>query len=187
MARQLLRSTAAHNSLRIDGEETSRLGNGRWLWLIENDARPKDVQWLSDTHHDVLMAAHDGYRRLPEPVEHSRRIVFNKDRRWWRIDDSLTGSGEHLAELFFHPGVKIDLEDDAVRFQAPHGDLWLFAPDESVFRQEPGWISAGYGLREPATVLVFAAQITPPCTLRTDLILVPSGTPASVARSQVKR
>jgi hypothetical protein len=34
---------------------------------------------------------------------------------------------------------------------------------------------------------VFAAQITPPCTLRTDLILVPSGTPASVARSQVKR
>jgi uncharacterized heparinase superfamily protein len=183
----MLRSTAAHNAVRIDGEETSRLGADRWLWLIENDARPKDVQWLSNPRHDVLVATHDGYRRLPQPLEHTRRIVFDKARRWWRIDDTLAGNGEHLAEVFFHPAVPIDVEDDAVRLRAPDGDVWLFPPDEAVFRQEDGWISGGYGLREPATVLVYARHFNAPVTLRTDLVVVPSGTPASVARSHVQR
>src|SRR5579859_1747494 len=73
-ARQAMRSTAAHNSLRVDGQETSRLGGDRWLWLIENDAHPCDVAWQSDSECDVFSAAHDGYRRLAEAVVHTRRI-----------------------------------------------------------------------------------------------------------------
>jgi uncharacterized heparinase superfamily protein len=186
-ARQLLRSTQAHNALRVDGEETSRLGGDRWLWLIENDAHPQVLTWTSDSEHDLFAAAHDGYRRLPEPVEHTRRISFDKRHRRWRIEDSLTGSGEHSVEIFFHPGVSFELEEDTVRLSAPRADLWLFPPDATPLRRQDGWISRGYGLREPAPVLVYAVRAAVPLTLRTDLLLVPHGTPAATARSLVER
>jgi hypothetical protein len=186
-ARQALKGTAAHNALRVDDQETSRLGGDRWLWLIENDAHPRNVSWQSNAECDVLSASHDGYRRLSEPVTHTRRIVFDKARRHWRIDDLLSGAGEHLVELFLHPGVPFDLADEAVRLSAPHADLWLFPPAQTSFRQERGWISRGYGLREPASVLVYAVRASVPLALRTDLVLVPHGTRASAARSLVER
>jgi len=221
-ARNALRATGAHNSLRVDGQETSRLGAGRWLWLIENDAHPHVIDWQSDDLRDLFAASHDGYRRLVQPVEHTRRIVFTKGMaltaasyqssevspdalrsvaspdgarsavrpepaRWWQIDDAVSGSGAHLCELFFHPGVPFDLEDDAVCLHAAHADAWLFPPAETRLRQEGGWISRGYGLREPATVLVYAVRSTVPLTLRTDLVLTPRGTPATAARSLVGR
>jgi uncharacterized heparinase superfamily protein len=186
-ARQALRSTAAHNTLRVDGEETSRLGGDRWLWLIENDAHPSHISWQSNPEHDVFSAAHDGYRRLAEPVNHTRRIAFDKCRHSWRIEDVLTGSGDHLAELFFHPGVPFEIaEGGSVRLSAPRADIWLFPPPETSMRKEQGWISAGYGLRRPATVLVYAVRAAVPIRLRTDLVLVPHGTPAALARSLVE-
>ena len=186
-ARQALRSTAAHNTLRVDRQETSRLGDDRWLWLIDNDARPFGVAWQSDAERDVFVGSHDGYRRLPQPVEHTRRISFDKMRGWWRIDDALDGLGEHLAELFFHPAVPIQIEQGAARMRAPRADLWLFPPAGTTFTQQDGWISQGYGLRRPAPVLVYAVRAAVPLLLRTDLVLVEPGTPVAVARSLVER
>ncbi len=186
-ARQALRSTAAHNALRVDRQETSRLGDDRWLWLIENDARPFGVAWQSDAERDVFVGSHSGYRRLPEPVEHTRRISFDKTRGWWRIDDVLEGPGEHLVELFLHPAAPIQIEQGAVCLRAPRADLWLFPPAGTTFTQHDGWISQGYGLRRPALVLVYAVRAAVPLHLRTDLVLVEPGTPAAVARSLVER
>src|SRR5947207_4939266 len=118
---------------------------------------------------------------------HTRRIYFVKHRLSWRIEDHVKGTGAHLVQLFFHPGVPFEVEDDdAVRLRAPRGDVWLFAPRYALFRQDEGWISKGYGLREPAPVLVYAVNGRTPMRLRTDLVLVPSGTPASAARCLVE-
>jgi uncharacterized heparinase superfamily protein len=185
-ARQALRSVAAHNGLRVDGEETSRLATGRTLWLIENDAHPFDIGWQSDSTRDVFHGRHDGYRRLIEAVDHTRSIVFDKQRLTWRIEDRVDGRGTHVVELFFHPGVPIEIEGNAVRLCAPRGDLWLFPPVQANFRQEQGWISKGYGLREPAPVLVYAVRGAVPIHVRTDLVLVGRGTPVDVARSKLE-
>jgi uncharacterized heparinase superfamily protein len=184
VARQALRSTAAHNAVRVDQQETSRLGSGRWLWQIANDAHPKVVRWDSTDDRDVLVVEHDGYTRLASPVVHRRSFTFDKAARTWRIDDDLEGSGEHLIEVFLHPGVTPEVVDDGVRLRAPRGDVWLFLPGEP--RQEPGWISRGYGHREPSTVLVYAVRAVLPIRLTTHLVLVPSGTPGQVARSLVQ-
>jgi Heparinase II/III-like protein/Heparinase II/III N-terminus len=187
-ARRAMRSTAAHNALRVDGEETSRLAGDRWPWLIEDDAHPFGVTWQSDAERDVFQGSHDGYRRLAAPVDHTRRITFDKRRTWWRIEDVLTGRGEHLAELFFHPAVPFDVhEHGLVCLHAPRADLWLLPPRATTLRTEPGWISYGYGLRQPATVLVYAVRAAVPLELRTDVVLVPPGTAAAVARSLVER
>ncbi|MBV9580880.1 MAG: alginate lyase family protein [Chloroflexi bacterium] len=183
--RQALRGTAAHNSLCVDGQDSSRLGTGRWLWLIENDARPCDVTWQSDTESDVFVGSHTGYRRLPEAVTHTRGIHFDKTRCIWRIDDAVEGAGVHLVEVFFHPGVPFELDDDGVRLRAPRGDVILLPPGGTALSQQPGWISRGYGLREPATVLAFATHASVPIRLTSHLVLVPSGTPVSTARCLV--
>jgi uncharacterized heparinase superfamily protein len=133
------------------------------------------------------VGSHDGYRRLAQPVDHTRQISFNKEKTTWRIADTVSGGGEHLIELFFHPGVRMEIVDNAVRLRAPRGDLWLFPPDGTAHRQEDGWISTGYGLGQAAPVLVYSVRAHVPLTLRTDLVLVPHGTPAAVARSLVER
>lgn len=182
-ARQALRSTAAHNTLRLDGRETSRLGGDHWLWRIENDARPRVLTWQSDALHDLLEAEHDGYRRLSGQVIHRRRIHFDKLACAWRIEDQLLGDGEHLVELFFHPARGVDeIVDDAVRLRAPSSDLWLLPPDGTELRREEGWVSRGYGLRERAPVLVYTRRTLVPASFTTRLLLVPPGTPLQTAR-----
>ncbi|MBV9355873.1 MAG: heparinase II/III-family protein, partial [Chloroflexi bacterium] len=173
-ARQLLRATAAHNTVRLDQTEIARLGEGSWLWRIEDDAHPLVHEWRTDAEFDVLDAEHDGYRVLG--VSHRRCIRFDKRRRSFLIQDQLIGSGEHLVELFFHPAVPIaEVDGLRVRLRAPHGDCWLSPveyPPGLRLEQEPGWLSRGYGLREPATVLVYRAQLRLPLALRTRLSLV---------------
>jgi hypothetical protein len=182
-ARQTMRATAAHNALRVDGQDSSRLGGDRWLWLIENDAQPYGLAWSSGADHDIFVGSHTGFRRLPEPVDYTRRIVFDKLRGIWRVEDQLDGRGEHLVELFFHPGVPFDLCREGAVLHAPRADVWLFPPEGTRLRQDQGWISRGYGLRESARVLVYAVQARVPIRLRTDLLRVPRGTPSDVARS----
>jgi uncharacterized heparinase superfamily protein len=171
-ARQWFRSTAAHNSLRVDGQEIARLGGDHWLWRIENDAHPRVLAWESDAERDVLEVEHDGYCRLPRPVVHRRRIVFDKRQRTWQIDDTVDGEGEHLLELFFHPGVAFELDGPTVRLRARHADVVLVPPEGLELRQERGWISRAYGHREPATVLVYSRRARVPLTLSTRLVLV---------------
>jgi Heparinase II/III-like protein/Heparinase II/III N-terminus len=186
VVRQALRGTAAHNAVRVDRQDSSRLGTGRWLWLIENDARPFDVTWRSDSACDEFVGSHTGYRRLEQPVTHTRRITFDKARHIWRIVDTLDGVGRHLVELFFHPGVPFQSEENAIRLKAPRADVILLPPTQTSASQQPGWTSQGYGLREPATVLVYASQRDVPTQFITRLILVESGTPVSAARSLVE-
>jgi hypothetical protein len=185
-ARQAMRSTSAHNAVRIDESDTSRLAGERWLWQIANDAHPRILEWSSTPEHDLLVAEHDGYRRLSQPVVHRRAIAFDKRTNVWRIADELFGTGEHLVELFFHPAFEPLFEPDGViRLPASRGDLLLFPPDGLSQRRESGWISRGYGQREPATVLVYATRTRVPVQFTTTLALVPRGTPIEQARSLV--
>jgi uncharacterized heparinase superfamily protein len=170
-ARQWFRSTAAHNSLRIDAQEIARLGGDHWLWRIENDAHPRVRAWESDAEHDLLEVEHDGYCRLPRPVVHRRRILFDKRQRTWQIDDTLDGEGEHLVELFFHPGVAFEIEPHGIRLKAKQADLRLIPPAGLDLSREPGWVSRAYGQREPAAVLVYRRRARPPVTFTTRLVL----------------
>ena len=55
------------------------------------------------------------------------------------------------------------------------GELWvrpLEPPEGMALEQRPGWLSRGYGHRQPATVLVYSLRATLPVTLTTVLALV---------------
>ncbi len=185
--RQMLRSTAGHNSVAVDGEEIARMGSERWLWRIENDALPTVHAWESDADHDLLDAEHSGYARLPNPVVHRRQIRFDKRRRLWIVTDLLEGEGEHDLQWAFHLGAEeVEHQGLAVRLRAPRGDLWivpLTTPLSLDLAMERGWVSRGYGLREPAPVLRYAGRARLPLSLTIGLALVPARTSLEDARA----
>lgn len=95
--RQWQRSTAAHNTVEMDGQDQSELWSA---FRVARRAHPIEVR--TEDRDGLLSAecAHDGYRRLRAPVIHRRRIELSSDLV--RIVDSLEGKGRHEAKLWFH-------------------------------------------------------------------------------------
>jgi uncharacterized heparinase superfamily protein len=102
--RSFQRSTPAHNTIVIDGLNTSQVWSkfrvAKRASIIERSCRVSgdDI---------ILKASHDGYKHLTPPVFLTREILLNKKRVV--ISDNLEGSGEHQIEIFFylHPDVSV--------------------------------------------------------------------------------
>jgi len=94
--RQRQRGTAAHNTVVIDGEDSSEVWGG---FRVARRARPFGVSWGNEKGDSWLEASHDGYLRLAGRVVHSRRWVLEPNVL--RIEDKLDG---HYEEAFaaFH-------------------------------------------------------------------------------------
>ena len=95
--RRFERSTAAHNTVEIDGEDSSEV----WAaFRVARRARPRDVRVELDRGR--ASAAHDGYLRLPGRVTHARAVEL--DARRLRVVDTLGGEWRSaLARYHFHP------------------------------------------------------------------------------------
>ncbi len=105
----------------------------------------------------------------------------------WLIEDHLEGMGEHEVELFLHlAGPAMEHDGLCVRLKAPRGDLWIVPLEHAAsfaLSVEEGWISRGYGYREPAPVLRYAARARTPASFTTGLALVRSGGTLEDARA----
>jgi uncharacterized heparinase superfamily protein len=107
--RQRQRSTAAHNSVVVDGQSSSEVWGS---FRVARRARPFDVTWGDTGPTQWLEASHDGYRRLPGRVTHRRRWTL--EPHGLRIDDHLAGEFES-ASAFWH------LSPDVVVSTSPAG------------------------------------------------------------------
>jgi uncharacterized heparinase superfamily protein len=88
--RQRQRGTAAHNTVRVDGRDSSEV----WAaFRVGRRARPFAV---STDHRTWAEAAHDGYK----PVIHRRRLELHSERLV--VIDSIEGCGCHDLGIFFH-------------------------------------------------------------------------------------
>ncbi len=118
--RHYLRSTAAHNTVRIDGQEQSEIWGA---FRVARRARPRAVtlgEW--DAGRLRFAGEHDGYERLPGRPVHRREVVMETGR--WTVRDSVTGAGRHRVESFLHlhPAVGCkQLTDREFRLTAPGG------------------------------------------------------------------
>ena len=107
--RQYLRSTAAHNTVRIDGMEQSEIWSA---FRMARRARPIFAE-LSGWQNGCLefRGAHDGYCRLPGKPVHERQVRMESAGRWV-FSDVVTGSGKHLLESFIHIHPDFDVSDE---------------------------------------------------------------------------
>jgi hypothetical protein len=161
--RSYFRSTIAHNTVELDGQNQSSEG-GPFLWLRHANAREIDVQDIGDAVE--WTAEHDGYLALDPPARHRRTVRLDRASRSVDIVDEIRG-GRHDIRLAFHlgPDVEAEMYDECAILRwsraSESGSARLELPQLlrwSLHRAETdpilGWYSSGLGRRVPAITLL---------------------------------
>ncbi|MFO1171415.1 MAG: alginate lyase family protein [Hyphomicrobiaceae bacterium] len=169
-SRNAFRSTAYHNTPRIDGEEINRFFGPRDLWTLRNDARHRVDEVSFTETHSRLVAGHSGYERLSSPVRVSRTFELDHERHRLTIHDDFSGAGVHTIEMPLHlsPGVTAALEATRVRLTAGNRAFVVTWSDASDWQAsiEPARVSPSYGVVVPSERLVFRrADVLRPLTV----------------------
>lgn len=165
--RNLFRSTAYHNTVRIDGEEISRI-NPSELFILGPNVRPRVNAWESGDDGDLLDAEHDGYRRLASPVTHRRVVRFHKREGRWTIEDSFTGEGRHRFEFFFNfdTGLEVVLDEHGRGTARDLNAALTIVPDQKLEAAiEPRWVSPAYGTRVNSSAIIYTHTAEVPLTV----------------------
>jgi Heparinase II/III-like protein/Heparinase II/III N-terminus len=173
--RHFFRGTRAHNTLLVDGLDQSEYASS-FLWL--RDVNSTLVAEAGATGQSVH-ACHDGYKRLPDPVVHHRRVSLASDSGCLLIEDWLECAQPHGVELLWHaaPGVRLSPDGS--------GNAWLLEGRDHTLCLEldganidavvvqgcespvQGWVSSRFYERTSAQVLAVQAQLSPRQVLRT--------------------
>ncbi len=102
------RSTAAHNTVVIDGENSSEVWGG---FRVARRARPLDLDVREDAEEIRIACAHDGYRWLPGRPTHHRR--WRLSDRAMSITDTVSGNFKGATARFhFHPDIALERHGD---------------------------------------------------------------------------
>ena len=162
--RNYFRSTRAHNTVAIDGQDQDQQG-GTFDWMTKH--RPRAATTLALPGVGYIEGEHDGYLRLPQGVIHRRRILCMPRKRWIVVDD-FRGSGEHKFDLNYHFGQAVDVADmerdeGGIRLRARQAGLLvrlvasqLFVSAELVRGATSpieGWASSEYGEKHACIAL----------------------------------
>jgi hypothetical protein len=174
-ARNLFRSTAYHNTVRIDGLEINSFPEGQ-LFQVLDQARIKVHEWTTQPFNDVLDVEHTGYMRLNDPVCHRRRFELEKTSGALSIRDSFEGSGTHNLEWFLHlaPSTQVRTEGLQLVLEREQSRLLIDIRGVSIETQIiDGWYSPSYGVRRRAPIIAFRVHSALP--VATEIRIVPVG------------
>ncbi len=169
--RNQFRSTAAHNTIVIDGAEQNDINPGhKFTFCIGNQAAVTAIELVETSDQIHLCASHSGYSRLG--VEHHRCVSLR--RGGIAIDDILEGTGSHSLEIFWHlPSTwRIEqMEKDGFEIAGPQNVcLTVDSELELQLSHQPVPISRTYGgALEKGTRLRIAGSGRFPCTIRTHI------------------
>ena len=148
--RRWFKSTAAHNTVTVDGLDQTAYRRGKPKGLI---AEGRLIERLSAPEFDVL--AGEATSALYEVV-HTRRIFFIAGE-YWLIADHLRGDRPHGFDLRFHltPEAQgqaaVGASGDNVVVRTPELALVFDAARE--LNIEAGWYAPAYGKKLPAPVV----------------------------------
>ncbi len=105
------RGTAAHNTVTLNGEDSSEVWGG---FRVARRAKPFGLRIEGDGNSLRVACAHDGYRRLPGKPVHGRKWHFLEGGL--EIVDTIEGAfDEAVGRLYFHPGLVVEASGEAGR------------------------------------------------------------------------
>lgn len=166
--RDYFRGTAAHNTVGIDGQNQSVIG-GAFMWMQHAGVHVNS--WRCGADADYLSARHDGYRRLADPVQHTRELRFDKATAVLQVADTIECAGAHRVQCFWHfaEGVSVALDgagtiraekENQVLRLVPHYppgvSAALYCGDDT---RPSGWVSRRFGVKCPTTTVVWSCEV----------------------------
>ena len=162
--RDYFRGTSAHNTVRIDGQDQSHSG-GNFLWL--SHARTHVLGFSSTADCDRLVAEHDGYQRLADPVLHRREVRLDHSSSTVTVVDEISCAGGHEVELLWHfaEHCTVAREGDRVVARCGPAELSMSLPAGMRYEiflgsEDPplGWVSRRFDERHPCWTVVATAR-----------------------------
>ncbi len=173
--RNYFRGTAAHNTMRVDGQDQSVIG-GNFMW-IEKAACTLEYH---DDH--AVRARHDGYQRLPDPVTHERTVTLAPGSHQMVLEDAVLGEGRHQVEFMFHFHPDCVVEKVAEGYSVTNNGVGIvLLPDPSLTSSQVlkgsvdpigGWYSPGFDRKVPCPTLVLTGNTLGTKLFRTIVRLV---------------
>jgi hypothetical protein len=163
--RDYFRGTAAHNTVRVDHLDQSVSG-GTFLWNRHANARCLSFDLATD--REQLVAEHDGYRRLDDPVIHRREITYEREPRVLTVTDQILSASVHHIEILWHFAQEcvVTLEGETARATRNGVELilqWPVSLQAQLVRgsTDPaqGWISDRFDKKVPADTLVVSGRV----------------------------
>jgi hypothetical protein len=154
------RSTAAHNTIRVDKVEQAE------IWAGFRVGRRPAVSPIHSGEIEgcqFVRGAHTGYKHLD--VLHSRSIIRLADNSWFFVD-TLSGKGSHKIESFihFHPAIQllpyIGTQTSSPEMMVPrwvlefNGIRYLFLVlGNATMTLSEAWYSPGFAIRLTQSVI----------------------------------
>lgn len=153
--RRWFKSTAAHNTVCVDGLDQTAYGRGKPKGQI---ARGRLIERLSAPGFDVLC----GEATSPVyEVVHTRRI-FCVAGEYWIIADRLRGDRPHRFDLRFHLAPEAN---DQINIVVQENNLVARAPECALIfhsanrlNVEQGWYAPAYGIKHPSPIVSVSVE-----------------------------
>ncbi len=159
--RDYFRSTRAHNTVVIDGQDQSVM-EGPFLWGRRAEARC--LAWQPSPTGGLVLGEHDGYARLKDPALHRRALELDGQQRKLTVRDEILARGRHRVEVCFHVAEHCGVTPlGSNRYSLDVGaNTATMELDEKLQvellkgGEDPigGWVSRGYHRKLPAWMLV---------------------------------
>jgi len=162
--RDYFRGTAAHNTVRVDQLDQSVSG-GNFMWMRHARARCEHFDGTGPLQ--LLVASHDGYTRLTDPVVHRRHLTFDRVSRLLKVEDMIEANGRHHLEMFWHVSERcsVHLRDRYAVLESSVARVILRWPDGARCRlgygeESPplGWVSRRFDSKVQSCALVVTCE-----------------------------
>ena len=167
--RDYFKGTAAHNTVRVDGQDQSVSG-GSFMWL--QHAQPHCESFETTAAQDRFVGSHDGYCRLDDAVTHRRAIVVDKATRTIVVTDELACRGTHDVEVHWHLAEDCEVAIDGGTVHVRHGDVRVtfslngadLEPECVRGQTTPplGWVSRQFDVKRPSPTVRWRGRVTGP-------------------------
>lgn len=142
------RGTAAHNTVLVDGEDSSEVWGG---FRVARRATPSKPTFGRQPPCYEIATSHDGYMRLPGKNVHRRQ--WRCDEQSFIIEDEVTGAfGEAEARFHLHPEVQADtrrLDEGEIILQLPNGLEAVFTVTDGQLQVSPSTWHPMFGVSHP--------------------------------------
>ena len=148
------RGTAAHNTVEIDGENSSEVWSG---FRVARRARPQRLSVTQGDADQVVTCGHDGYARLSGRPHHWRTWRFGTDRL--AVSDRIEGRCRSAVAAFhFHPALTSRVAADGASgaLEAGERSVLRWRVEKGRARIEPTTWHPEFGVSVPAHRLLLS-------------------------------
>jgi uncharacterized heparinase superfamily protein len=153
--RQYCRSTRAHNTVEVDGQDQCEFWD---TFRVARRGYPHDIRWkpASDGFH--LSGWHDAYRRLPGVPTHHRTVEWDGRASRLKVRDRVKArrAVAAVSRLHLHPLCRVmRLRERDALIEYSEGSFEIMFTGAGKLSREDSLYCPEFGHKEPNTTLAF--------------------------------